>query len=89
MRGERNLANEWGRFLVRSSFEAPLTVDAPDWKHALGLALQLTEREEVAAHLALRRRDDGSVVASDPRTGEVFFVERVTMHWERRVAVAA
>ncbi len=89
MRGNTDLATEWGRFQVRSSFEAPLMVDAPDWKHALGLALQLTEREEVAERLALRRRADGSMIASDPKTGEVYFVERVALSWERRVAVAA
>ena len=81
-------AAERRRYTVRSTIDAPLTVDASSWKEALALALQLTESEDMVDRLKLTRLRD-HVRADDPVTGTRFVVEELGLSWAAKKATRA
>ena len=61
------------RFRFVSSIDVPLILDAPDWRTALCLGLQIVEREDAVDRVELSR-DASGITAFDPETGEMFLV---------------
>ena len=73
---------------IRSEFEVPMNVDAPDWRTALCLGLQLLEREHLVERLRVRMTGGGRFVAHDPVSGEDLFLEQRHV-WPEAVRQAA
>ncbi len=73
------------RYQIVSSIEVPLMVDAPDWRTALCIGLQLLERQDCVDRLAVARLGD-EVLATDPETGELYRVRHCPVARQRQAA---
>jgi hypothetical protein len=60
-----------------TAIEEPLIIDAENWVFALGIALELLEREDWISRLACEVHPDGTVVAEDRVTGVRYLVHKV------------
>lgn len=55
----------------------PLIIDAENWVFALGIALELLEREDWISRLSCEVHPDGTVLAEDRITGVRYLLHKV------------